>query len=606
MKRRWGAAACALFTFVVLPVSPVAAHASVVGSNPIDGSALANSPPIAELRFTEDVLVSASSMRLLQLGSGRQTDLVLTATGGGTTLLAELPKLQRGAYILRYVAVDPADLHKTIGSISFGIGVPAPASESGQQVDSSWLSIALRVITDGAEMLAVGAIVLAVLLVRRSRGDLGQVTRLAIVCGCIVAIGWIWLLAADAAAVGFGNVVWSSLLLSSDPGRRALVGVQLALGLWWSFRVLGRAESQAALSFIVRILAVIAAGFVVAGAYGGHAGIGGSFIVGVALRVVHLGSVCVWIGTVAATWWLARRDHDLRRLWPSVSLLAAIALAITGVSGLLMSGRLVVTVTALLGTSYGQRVVAKAVLLVVLAVLGGFSAHRVRRGDTPRRLPVELGVASVAIVVAALLASAAPARGEQFLPIPAVTPQINTSDLSDLTASASIEPARPGPNLVQIRVLETRRPTPGPIESVSMRVTGADGTSIAERDGAPVNGLLEWSDIAIPNPGAYRVEVIVVRPAVPVSPFVASWTVNGAPVTRAKTVLSTRSWAPLAAALAAMWLVIVAIVRWWTHRRATRPETDAPDREQLVFHDDDEDALFDCPRDSRETQAALS
>lgn len=99
---------------------------------------------------------------------------------------------------------------------------------------------------------------------------------------------------------------------------------------------------------------------------------------------------------------------------------------------------------------------------------------------------------------------------------------------------------------------------------VSMRVTGADGTSIAERTGVPVNGLLEWSDIAIPNPGAYRVEVTIVRPAVPISPFVASWNVDGAPVARAKTMLSTRSWAPLAAALAAMWLVIVAIGRWWT------------------------------------------
>ncbi|MEO8265685.1 MAG: hypothetical protein ABI706_09275 [Ilumatobacteraceae bacterium] len=136
------------------------------------------------------------------------------------------------------------------------------------------------------------------------------------------------------------------------------------------------------------------------------------------------------------------------------------------------------------------------------------------------------------------------------------------------SCSASIEPARPGPNLVQIRVLETRRPTPGPIEAVSMRVTGADGTSIAGRDGVPVNGLLEWSDIVIPSPGAYRVEVSIVRTAVPVSPFVASWSVDGAPVARAKTVLSSRSWAPFAAALAAAWLVIVAIGSWWTKRRA--------------------------------------
>ena len=65
---------------------------------------------------------------------------------------------------------------------------------------------------------------------------------------------------------------------------------------------------------------------------------------------------------------------------------------------------------------------------------------------------------------------------------------------------------------------------------VSMRVTGADGTSIAERTGVPVNGLLEWSDIAIPNPGSSQDGVVdtIVGP------------------------------------LAAMWLVVVAMGRWWT------------------------------------------
>ena len=69
---------------------------------------------------------------------------------------------------------------------------------------------------------------------------------------------------------------------------------------------------------------------------------------------------------------------------------------------------------------------------------------------------------------------------------------------------------------------------------VSMRVTGADGTSIAERTGVPVNGLLEWNDIAIPNPGSSQDGVVD--------------TIVG----------------PLAAALAAMWLVVVAMGRWWT------------------------------------------
>ena len=565
--RRWcGAAICVVAVFLVLPASPVAAHAAFINSNPVDGSVLADSPTVAELRFTEPILLTASKVQLLHLGPGTDEDLALSTAHGATTLLAEMPKLERGAYILRYVVVDPADLHKTVGSISFGIGVAAPPSESGEQVDSSWLSIALRVITDGALLLAVGAVVIAVLLVRNGRRDLDRVTRLAIFSSAVIAVGWVGLLVADAATVGFQNVQWGSLLLNSDPGRHALVGVQLALGLWWTVRLLHRGGNHAAQWFVVRILAVIAAGFIIVAAYGGHAGIGGSFLVGVLLRAVHLASLCAWIGAVAAMWLLSRHDHRLRALWPSISSLAAIGLAGTGASGLLLSGRVAVTVTALLGTTYGQRIVVKIGLLIVLAVLGTMATRRVRGGSDPRRLPVELGVAGLAVVVAALLASAAPARGEQFLPPPDEQPQVATSDLLDLTVSASVEPARPGPNLVQVRVLDTRRPSPGPVQNVTLRINGADGSVIAERQGVPASGLIEWADVAIPNPGTYRVEVDVDRPAVPVSPFVASWAVDPAPVPRVERVLSTRSWAPLAAAFAALWVLVVA-VGWWGSRR---------------------------------------
>lgn len=565
----------AVSVFLMLPVARVAAHASFVDSNPVDGSVLATAPAVAELNFTEPVLLSASTVRLLHLGTDQEDDLVLSTAHAGTTVIAELPKLDRGAYILRYVVVDPADLHKTVGSISFGIGVAAPPSESGEQVDSSWLSVVLKAVTDGSLLLAVGAVVVTVLLVRARRDELDVAGRLAAIAAAILEVGWIGLLVADAATVGFENVKWSSLILSSDPGRRALIGLAMAIGLWFIVGMLRSAGTHAARWFVVRILAVIGAGFVVADAFGGHAGIGGSFVVGVVVRTVHLASLCLWIGAVAAMWLLTRRQRELRVLWPSVSALAAVGLALTGASGLLLSGRVAVTVTALLGTTYGQRIVIKSGLLVVLAVLGAVASRRIRRGEVPRRLPVELAVAGVAVVLAALLASASPARGEKFLALPEEEPQVVTSDVSDLTVSASIEPARPGANLVQVRVLNTRRPPPGPIESATIRIEGGDGSVVAERRGVPDAGVLEWADVAIPSPGTYRVEVEVTRSVSPVSPFVASWEVEPTPVARAKRVVSNRPWAPIAASLAAAWAVVVVAGWWATRRLSTRSAPDS-------------------------------
>lgn len=86
-----------------------------------------------------------------------------------------------------------------------------------------------------------------------------------------------------------------------------------------------------------------------------------------------------------------------------------------------------------------------------------------------------------------LLASASPACGQQFEPEPQSRSQEVTSDVLDLTVSASVEPARPGPNLVQLRVLETRRPAPGAVDNVTFRMIGGDGSVIAVRHGVPVS-----------------------------------------------------------------------------------------------------------------------
>ncbi len=146
MRRWFAAAVCALSVFLLLPASQVAAHTTFVNSNLVDGSVLEQAPPTAELHFSEAILLSASSVRLLHLGTSVEDDLKLTTSQGDTVLIADLPALDNGPYILRFTVVDPADLHKTVGSISFGIGVAAPPSESGEQIDSSWITTTLNVL----------------------------------------------------------------------------------------------------------------------------------------------------------------------------------------------------------------------------------------------------------------------------------------------------------------------------------------------------------------------------------------------------------------------------------------------------------------------------
>jgi copper transport protein len=560
------ALAGALAVFVMLPSPSASAHAALIGSDLTDGAVVAASPPTVELRFSEEVLAGATSVTLLRLGPGTTQTLGFTPTDGGKHLVVAMPPLARGAYLLRFSVVDPADLHKTVGSISFGVGVPAPSSEAGEQIVGSWPSALLRTVTDISLILTIGSVAVACAMARDHSRDVVPATRLAVVGGAVTAFGWLALVVADAASVGIGKVSWGGVLLSSDPGRRAIFGLQLAAGAWACNRLLRRSSNAAGRTVVVQILAALALGFAVAAGYGGHAAIGGSYAVGVVIRTAHVASLGVWLGAVAVTWLLGRSHPSVPVLWPRISVLASIGIAVTGATGLLLSGRMASTVTALLSTAYGRLLVAKAGTLLVLGVLGFAAARHVARGQMPRAVPAELAVAACAVVVAALLAGAAPARGERFDPLPAIEPQLATGDLADLTISASLQPARPGANLVQVRVLETRRPAPGPVTGLTMTLVGADGATVAQRSGVPADGLVEWTDLDLPNPGSYRIEVAVSRPAAPVHPFVAALAVEAPPVPRARTVVSTRAWRPLATAAAGGW-VLVAAFGFGVHRK---------------------------------------
>jgi copper transport protein len=566
--RRWGSiVALAVLGVFALPAASAFAHTGFLGSDPADGSVVASAPPFATLRFSEDVLLDASRVTLIHLGPGTEQVLSLVAVDGGATLHATLPTLARGAYLLRFEVVDPADLHQTVGTVSFGVGVDAPPSEASSQRSSPWWVTGVRGATDAALIAGVGAAVVMVMATRRRFWLPRRAPALAAWCAVATAVGWIILFLADVAEVGFRHARWRALLIASDPGRRALIGLELAAGAW-AITVRLRRSAAGARLLLAKMLLGLDVGFIVLAAVGGHTDVGGSGVVGFVLRFAHFASFCGWLGTVAVLWWVGRVEPGYTSLWTDSSRIAAYGLALTGVSGLLLSSRVVATVTALFATAYGRAVVAKMLVLLLLAVVGAFGARRVARGGVPRVVPVEIALVVVALLLAGFLSGSAPALGARFEPLPAEVPQIVTHDAADLTVSTLLEPARPGPNLVRVSVLQTRRPAPGPVDHVTVTVARADGTIIAERDGTPgANGVLEWADVALEAPGSYQVRVNIDRPASGVPDLVGSWTVDPTPVPRASVVVSDRRWSVIALPLAGGWIAAVAAGGWMVRRR---------------------------------------
>jgi copper transport protein len=278
------------------------AHAAFLSSDPTDGEIFDTAPAVISLHFSEKVLLESSHVDLIELGKGVTDHLVLAGSDGAQSVTATLPALTRGAYVVRFTVVDPADLHRTVGSIAFGVGVAPPASAAGGQLDASWWSVAMSAIGFGGVAVLVGAAVLLVAAADSVRRQREQLLSLVSRCSAVVAAAWTVSFVVEGAAVGWGRVAWLRLLVASDPGRRALLGVLLAAGTWWLVTLVRSAVSAS----VDRLVAAMAAVVVVVGSYGGHSSIGGNQWAGFALRMVHFGAIAVWVGSVAVAWWCVR------------------------------------------------------------------------------------------------------------------------------------------------------------------------------------------------------------------------------------------------------------------------------------------------------------
>jgi methionine-rich copper-binding protein CopC len=103
----------------------VRAHAILLESSPADGAVLAEAPPYVSLRYNSRLEKSLSQVVLIS-EDGRRIHLPNNSPQKDASpgeLRIPLPRLPRGAYILRFTVVA-ADGHTTAGVVRFRIATP--------------------------------------------------------------------------------------------------------------------------------------------------------------------------------------------------------------------------------------------------------------------------------------------------------------------------------------------------------------------------------------------------------------------------------------------------------------------------------------------------
>ncbi len=305
-------------------------------------------------------------------------------------------------------------------------GLPDPGPVTG------WGLPLLELVADIAAVVAVGLALAAALLLpaptRELRGerarDASAVGRAALVLVVAVA-AQVPLAVSNTLALPPSEALSPDLLwryvVDTDAGRA--LGVQFLLAaVTWLTAVLVENVRGAVWLLVLTVACVVPPALV------GHAAGSAGHMLAVASLVVHVVAASLWAGGLLALAAAARRGvAGLRYAVPRYSTLALWCFVAVALSGLVNAAVRVGSPGALVSTSYGALVLAKAGALFALAAFG--QRHRARTvpllqrssgGDEPRALPLFARVAVVELAVMAATFGIAVALGRT--PTPPTTP----------------------------------------------------------------------------------------------------------------------------------------------------------------------------------------
>jgi copper transport protein len=566
--RRLAAVVAIATVLVVSWQHRASAHASLLSSDPADGAALSAAPAAVTLKFDDDIELARSSAQLIDENGRLLADTaasaplhltIATGSGGNSTsdvLVIKLPSLQPGAYQVKWRALSALDLHATNGVVVFGVGRSAGPSAA---VSNPWpkaINVAATSLQLLTVVLVIGLLALSWLLVPAMRA--GPVAALTL-----------RRLATLAAGAGLANVASGGLMLvvkAADLGRFDIAAVlRSRYGHGWiagesaAIALAGllllersrmrkldvhsvRQRPPAATAAIGTVLIVAT---VLAQTMTSHlARAGGGSVTTTAAATLHLIAAAIWVGALLALAVLLPRllrgpDRGFAlELLRRFGWLAAPCIAVITVTGLILAGRQVVTVDALLYTIYGQLLVLKVIIVAAVAVLGARNAFLARRSTTPvhdgvRRWWVTLEcVAMVAVIgLAGALANGKPARGPEYTPVSTSLPPPVHAQVNDLLLGLSVRPGRPGPDFVTVSVQNTRIPAPAPISSVVVRYTAPPPLGRTETHPAVRASDGNWTDATsvIDRPGSWTLHVVVARAGMRDVVLDTSWTVLAHP-----------------------------------------------------------------------------
>jgi copper transport protein len=419
------------------------AHAALVSTDPVSGAHLDKAPDHVSFTFSEHVSLVRDGLKLVD-AKGKSTALS-DVTVSGATVRAPLPAITDGAYVVVYRVVS-ADTHPVGGSVAFTVGKVAPGTAPMVAPAFTKPGTALRA-TGGVErwvsyagavgLIGVPAFVLLCWPGGRTSRRLKYVPVAAAGAVVIAALVGLPIQAARSTGDSFGSAVHDgpiSDVLHTAYGHAAeerMICAVLVAALWLWWRVQPR--RQLALS-----LALAAIGLALGYSKAGHPAVATHPVLTLADDTAHLSAVAIWLGGLAvlAACVLPAPPEGCASVLARWSRLAMISVIVLATTGTIQAWRELRSIHALFHHSYGQLVLIKVGLLMLMLVLANLGRLRVQRyvsvqrfEDAPalvarmrRGVFGELAIGAVVLIATAALVTtnpnssmAAPSAGDSSM-----------------------------------------------------------------------------------------------------------------------------------------------------------------------------------------------
>ena len=455
-----------IFAFLAL-TGGIQAHSALLSSKPGAGESAASSPDRVELVFSVRVQPAMSSISLTGPDGARVISGPLQAAPDGKTVWVDLKDpLPPGEYKVEWRVLS-ADDHTIKGDFVFNVLSPANRSSfadppqafpqeqdhsmmdhSGHTRDAgvSWSESIVRWLAYLGLMLFGGGIAFRLFVAAPAAGSVDELAAFDGAALKVVAAAAVVFLFAATVALALQTV---SLFDTFSFSAAITVIRETTFGLPWSVQMVAAALGITFISvatysdvasrtkwfwaaFAAALLLFIASGFT------GHArAASAEYFLAIPSDLLHFAAASVWVGglvTLAAAVPRAVAalggEKKLAAYTGYISRfnkLALMSVLIIAATGIYNSYTHVDSFAAMIGTTYGQLLIAKAGLSLLMIIIGGLNAYvihpRIRSGAGGsenallRNVKLETALSVVVLLLAALLAFMPPARAH--LPVKA-------------------------------------------------------------------------------------------------------------------------------------------------------------------------------------------